>query len=352
MSETAWLYDRLRLALFAPRRFADVLSREHFGLAGLLVAGAAGSAISLAVDLLLVTANGADPGRLVNRFLVDALLVGIRAVVLAAVIGTAVALGLRALLRAEAPSIDQLVTAVSFGMAPLIAAFPIAALAALAPALLGAAVVACAALALRVLYGVAIELRALAPPAAAAVGFVVAVAAASFGFSDLLDHARFVAYAPFPKLAPPLAAPPATGTPWVRAGMSLVIPPEWELMTTTTPGTLAQYQRGHDTLAVVTKAGGPLLSTDEVADRIGETELRGVSDRTSRRDVVRIGDAVVVDDRVVGTYEGSRLAVRQVTTLVGTTGYAVILRAFDPSDPERVLDEAGGIAATWRIARP
>jgi hypothetical protein len=80
--------------------------------------------------------------------------------------------------------------------------------------------------------------------------------------------------------------------------------------------------------------------------------LRGMADRTSRREVVRIGDMLAVDDRHVGVYEGRRIAIRQFTTVRGTSAYALVFRSIEPGDPEATFAEDAAIAATWRLGPP
>jgi hypothetical protein len=349
MSESSWFFEQLRRSLVAPHAFARSLAREHFGLAGIVVALAAGVSLSLGLDLLVIAARDLDPGPFTPRLLTDALFMAGRMAVLVALLGLAVTGVLRLVRRADPPTLDQLVTAASFALAPLLLAFPAALLTAIAPILGRAVAVFAILLGARVLYGLAANLRALMPLPAAALAFAVLAAAAGYGLSDELERARFITYRYLPQLAPPLAAEPATGTLWTRNAMALVVPDRWRAVTSTAAGELGRFETDRDALTIRSARGSGILTASDLADQIALSEVRGMNDRASRRDVVRIGERIVVDDRHVGVYEGRRVAVRQFTTTSGVTAIALVFRSIEPTDAEASLAEDASIAATWRL---
>ena len=351
MSETQWFADQLRLALFRPRRFAASLSREHFGLAAVAVPLAAGASLSLGLDLLVVAARDLDPLLFVPRLLTDALLVSVRAAVVVALLALAGSRALRLVRGDEAPSLAELASALGFALAPLLLVFPVGALAAIAPVLGPLAAVAVLALAARVLYGIAVGVAALLPRALAALAFVVVIVAGGYGMQDQVAHAAFVSYRHLPLLAPPLAAVPTVGTSYDRFGIALSVPERWK-PADTGPGEIARFETDRDSLVATSARGSAILTPGDLADHIALDEVRGMTERTSRRDVVRIGDMIVVDDRHVGTYERRRIALRQFTTVRGMTAYALVFRSIEPDDPERSFAEDAAIAATWRITAP
>lgn len=349
MTESAWFLEQLRRSLFAPRAFARSLAREHFGIAGIVVALSAGASLSLGLDLLVIAARDLDPTTFVPRLLTDALFLAVRMAVLVALLGLAIAGVLRLLRREDAPTLDQLVTAVAFALAPFLLAFPFALLAAIAP-LLGRVVAAVGlVLAARVLYGLAMHLRALVPLPATAIAFAVLAVAGTYGLADQVDRGRFVTYRYLPQLAAPLAAEPARGTLWARSGIALVVPDRWHAASSAVAGEIGRFETDTDVLTVASTRGSAFLTPSDLADRIALAEVRGMNDRTSRRDIVRIGGLIVVDDRHVGIYEGRRIALRQFTTVRGTLAYALVFRSIEPADPERSLAEDASIAATWQV---
>jgi hypothetical protein len=339
----------LRRSLFAPRAFARSLAREHFGIAGIVVALAAGASLSLGLDLLVIAARDLDPGPFVPRLLTDALFLAARVAVLVALLGLAVAGVLRLVRRRDPPTLDQLVTAAAFALAPFLAVFPAALLAAIAPILGRAVAVLVIALGARVLYGLAVHLRALVPLPAAALAFALLAAAGGYGLSDELERARFIAYRFLPQLAPVLAAEPAKGTRWTRNAMALVVPDRWRVVTSTAAGELGRFETDTDSLTIRSARGSGILTPSDLADQIALSEVRGMNDRESRRDVVRIGDRIVVDDRHVGVYEGRRVAIRQFTTTSGTAAFALVFRSIEPNSSEASLAEDASIAATWQL---
>jgi hypothetical protein len=256
---------------------------------------------------------------------------------------------LRALRRGDAPTLDQLVTAVAFALAPLLAAFPVALLAAIAPLLGGLVAVVLLVLAARVVYALVLNLRALVPPAAAVVAFAVLAVAATYGLADQIDRTRFVTYRYLPQLAPELPATAAAGEEWCRGSVVLVVPGRWHAVTSTAAGEIGRFETDRDVLTIRTARGSGILTPGDLADQIALGEVRGMAESAAARDIVRIADRVVVDDRHVGVYEGRRVALRQFTTVRGTLAYALVFRSIEPPDPEASLAEDASIAATWRL---
>lgn len=348
-TELGWFLEQVRLAIVSPRVFARALAREHFGLAGVVVALAAGASLSLALDLLVIASRELDPLPFGPRLVTDAGFLSVRMAVTAALLGLVASGLLRVLRRPDAPSLDQLVTAVAFALAPLVLAFPTALLAATAPLLGPVAAVVGLLLAARVVYGLALNVRALLPLTAAVLTIAALLAAGSFALGDEIARARFITYGHLPQLAPTLAAEPARGNAYSRAGVALTLPERWRQVTSTTAGELARFETDTDVLTVTRARGGAFLTPGDLADEIARSEVRGMAEEVTRRDIVRIGDLVVVDDRHVGRYEGRRIALRQFTTVRGTQAYALVFRSIDPADPERSFAEDASIAATWRV---
>ena len=347
MSGSQWFLEQLRLSLIAPRLFAGSLVREHFGLAGIVVASAAGASLSLGIDLLVIAARDLDPLAFTPRLLTDALFLASRMAVLVALLGVAVSGALRAVRRREPPTIDQLVTAVSFAVAPLLFVFPAAVLAAIAPLLGRAVAVFVILLGLRVLYGLAVHLHTLVPVPAAALAFVLLAGGGVYGLADELERARFVTYRYLPQLAPEFVATPAQGAPWTRNAMALVLPERWRAVATTAE--LGRFETDRDVLTIRSARGSGILTPTDLADQIALPEVRGMNAGTSSRTVVRIGERIVVDDRHVGVYEGRRIALRIFTTTSQTTAFALVFRSIEPGDADASLAEHASIAATWRL---
>jgi len=70
-AETEWQWFRrsIRDSLIRPERFGASLAREHYGLAGVLVALLAGIALSVSVDALVLASKGASVTAFVTRIL-------------------------------------------------------------------------------------------------------------------------------------------------------------------------------------------------------------------------------------------------------------------------------------------
>src|SRR5258708_21328280 len=93
-NETEWQWFRrsIRDSIVRPRLFAASLAREHYGLAGVLVAVIAGIALSVSVDALVIASKGLDPLSFTNRLLTHAALLGARLPIVAARLSGAAAL--------------------------------------------------------------------------------------------------------------------------------------------------------------------------------------------------------------------------------------------------------------------
>src|SRR6185436_5949869 len=59
--ELAWFRGEIWRSLTQPRSFARGLAREHYGLAGVLVAVVAGVSLSIGIDLLVLASKGLSP---------------------------------------------------------------------------------------------------------------------------------------------------------------------------------------------------------------------------------------------------------------------------------------------------
>src|SRR5258708_9989054 len=72
--ETEWQWFRraIRDSLLRPSAFASSLAREHYGLAGVLVALLAGFALSVSVDWLVLASKGLGPVSLAPPILLRA----------------------------------------------------------------------------------------------------------------------------------------------------------------------------------------------------------------------------------------------------------------------------------------
>ncbi|HEY9326236.1 MAG TPA: hypothetical protein VIS26_06675, partial [Candidatus Limnocylindria bacterium] len=59
--ELAWFRAEVLRSLLHPFDFARSLAREHYGLAGVLVAIIAGFALSIAIDAMILTSKSFSP---------------------------------------------------------------------------------------------------------------------------------------------------------------------------------------------------------------------------------------------------------------------------------------------------
>src|SRR6266576_576652 len=117
-TEWQWFRHAIRDSLLRPSAFAASLAREHYGLAGVLVAILAGFALSLSIDALVLAAKGFSVLDYTTRMLIDALLLGMRLAIVAALVSGAVGLFMRLVRHAEL-SMDQAFTALTFALKPL-----------------------------------------------------------------------------------------------------------------------------------------------------------------------------------------------------------------------------------------
>src|SRR5437773_10204561 len=167
--ELAWFRGEIWRALVRPREFAQSLAREHYGLAGVVVALFAGVGLSIGIDLMVLASKGIAPAPYVPRMLIDAALLAVRLAVTAAAVSW-VAFGAVRLARGRHGSLDQLFTALTFSLSPLMIVPLAGALVAVATTsetlALAAAIV--LALVVRVVIGLALNIRSILPPVVAA----------------------------------------------------------------------------------------------------------------------------------------------------------------------------------------
>lgn len=349
--ELAWFRGELWRSLFRPRDFARGLAREHYGLAGVLVAILSGVALSLGIDMLVLASKGLALPNFVSRLLIDAGFLGIRLAISAAVVAWLATTALR-LLRRGAISLDQLYTALTFALAPLLFV-PVPGLLVLvagtsATLAIGAAVV--LALVLRVVAGIALNIRSIVPSAIGAVAFVLVIVLGSLVLSDEITRMRFLGYAIAPQVVPDLVATPASGERAEMLGFDLTVPPGWHNASTGVAGEAARFESSAATLVVARAAGSALSTADSYADQVVGQQLVGVHDTWHERSVERIDGMIVVDDRYGGTYEGRQVAWRQFTAVPRTEGLALVYRIVESKDRDAAFAEAASIAATWHVA--
>lgn len=356
--ELAWFRGEIWRSLVRPRDFAKDLTREHYGIAGVLVALFAGVGLSIGVDLLVLASKDLPAFRFVGRVLTDSVLLGVRLAVTAAVVAWIVYGGIRVMGR-RGGSLDQLFTALTFATAPLILA-PLPALVVAVAATPVTLAIACAIvliLVARVVLGIGINIRAILPPAMAVIVFALVMVLAVLGLGDQANRMRYLAYALAPQLPAGLSttivsdftAAPAAGTRMEMLGYELTLPPGWKNTTTGAIGEAGRFESTDATL-VVARAGGDALSTaDSYADRVAAPLKNGLTNAWQQRSVTRINGVIVVDDRYGGVYEGRALLWRQFTAVPGTQGLALLYRVVEPANAQAALDEAAAIAATWRI---
>ncbi len=352
--ELGWFRAEVVRSVLHPFDFARTLAREHYGLAGVLVALTAGVALSLGTDVLVLASKGLAAWAFVGPILAGAFFLGVRLAIAAAIVAWVASLVLRLLRRPG--SLDQLYTALTFALAPLLLVpIPIALLV-VAPDLLGVTAFAAAvavwllALLARVLAGIALNVRSILPPALAVVAFVVVLVSGWLVLADEVSRLRFVTYALEPRLVPELRAPAATGERFEQVGFELALPPGWKNVTSGNVGEAARFESASATLVVARAQGLALSTADGYATSIGERERQGLDGQWRERDVVRANGLLIVDDRYGGTYLGRPIVVRQFTTVAGRQGLALVYRAVGPADRDAALAEAASIAVTWRVA--
>ena len=351
--ETEWQWFRrsIRDSLLRPRRFAASLAREHYGLAGVLVAILAGIALSLAVDSLVLASKGLRLPDFASRVLIDALLLGARLAIVAAVVSGAVALFMRIVRHADL-SMDQAYTALTFALTPLFLTPVLAAVLAILPESLPVVGVLAVALLLRLVYGLFANLRPLAPLGLAIVAVVIVLASVPIALPDQVSRIEFTALAYQPTLAPPIAAsPPAGGVPVTGDGFTLMLPARWKEVHLGIAGEVARYETDTDVL-VVTRANGSAFATpDSYAENVALPWRRGLDVRSSSRAIERSGDLLLIDDTYRGSVDGRPELLRQFTTVIGSQGLALLFRYIEPKDEALAISESSSIAASWRVRR-
>lgn len=346
--ELAWFRGEVLRSILHPFDFARSLAREHFGLAGVLVALVAGFALAFAIDAMILTSKGFLLFDFLPQVLVDSLFVGVRLAVTVAGVATVGHYAAK-LLRGRELTLDQAFTAFSFALSPLLLAPVAALLVVLAPDLLPLAGAVAALAVVRSIIGLAINLRALLPPALAVVPFVAMLVTSALVTQDLTSRFRFAAYASAPQLVADFVASPMTGTAFEAADFTITLPAGWKNVTSGTQGEAARYQSDIAELRVARAGGVPLGTADSYADTASFAERQGLQSGWRERTVVRINGVVTVDDQYGGTYGGRRMLYRQFTAVPQTRGLALIFHYIEPADERAALAEAASVAATWRI---
>jgi len=348
--ELAWFRGEVLRSLFHPFEFARSLAGERYGLglAGVLVALLAGVGLSIAVDAMLLIAKGFFPLEFLPQVFVDSVFLAIRLAVTVAIVATVGYYAAR-LMRARDLSLEQVFTAFSFALSPLLLA-PIALLLLLlGPELLPVAGAVTVLAVVRAVVGLAINLRALLAPGLAVVLFVVMLATSVLVTPDQVSRIRFAGYAIAPQLVPDFGATPMTGTVFEAADFTITLPAGWRNATSGTRGEAARYESDVAALRVARAGGVPLATADAYADSASIAERQGLVSGWRERSVVRINGVIAVDDRYGGIYEGRRVLYRQFTAVPRTAGLALIFQYIEPASDEAALAEAASIAATWHF---
>jgi hypothetical protein len=345
--ELGWFRSEVFRSIIRPQSFARSLGREHFGLAGVLVALAAGMGLSITVDTLVVAAKGLSPLPSLSRLLFESLLLGVRVDISVAAVGFALYLAAAATRRVEL-TLDQAFNAIAFALSPLIVAPVAAVIATLDPRLLGMAGAVMGLVLLRVLAGLALNLSALLPLSVAALALVLVLAGCAIVLPDQVSRLRMTAYAIAPQLAAPLAAAPAQGKRYEIEGASLTVPEEWAYSVRGRPGEIAHFETPTATLNVMRGQPEAFATMDSFADQMARDERLGFTARRNEREVKSISGLVTVVDRADGTYEGRHIALCQFAIVQRASGVALQFRFFDPPDVEAAFAQAAAIAATWR----
>jgi hypothetical protein len=350
-SEWQWFRRSIRDSLLRPRRFAASLANEHYGLAGVLVALLAGIALSVAVDSLVIASKGLDVPDFASRILIDALLLGVRVAIVAALVSGAVALFMR-LVRHRDVSMDQAYTAITFALTPLLVMPVLAAVLALIPESLPIVGVLMVALLVRILYGLFENVRAQVPFGLALAAVAIVIASVPLALPDQVSRIEFTALAYQPRLAPQLSAsPPADGVAVAGDGFSLVLPARWKEVHLGIAGELARFETDTDVLIVMRTTVGALVTPDGYAETVALPWRRGLDRTSSSRAIVRNGTMVILDDVYKGSVDGRPELLRQLTTVTGIEGMALLFRYIEP-DETKAIAESSSIAATWRMRAP
>lgn len=348
--ELAWFRGEVWRSLFSPRAFAKDLAREHYGIAGVVIAVVAGVALSVGIDLLVLASKGLSISGFLARLGIDAFLLGARLAITAALVAWITSGAVRALNRGRT-SLDQLFTALTFALAPLLLV-PIPAVVAIVATTNETLAIAAAVvllLMIRVVIGIALNVRSILPPAIAVVAFVVVMLLGSFVLSDEISRMRFLGYAIAPQVVPDLAAAPARGQTYDMLGFTITVPDGWKNATSGVSGEAGRFESSTATLSVVRARGAALSTADSYADLVSGPQQVGLKDQWHDRTVERINGVIVVDDRYGGNYEGRQVVWRQFTAVPGAQGLALVYRVVEPADRDAALAEAAAIAATWHI---
>ena len=348
--ELAWFRGEIWRALVRPRDFAQSLAREHYGLAGVVVALFAGVGLSIGIDLMVLASKGIAPGPYVARMVIDAGLLAVRLAVTAAAVSW-IALGAVRLTGRSHGTLDQLFTALTFSLSPLILVPLAGVLVAVATTSETLAVAAAVVLALvvRVLIGLALNIRSILPPLVAALALVIVVVLGAFVLGDQVSRMRFLTYAVAPQIVGQLGAAPATGKHYDMLGFDLTVPAEWQISSGGIAGEAGRFESSSATMRVLRARGAALSTADSYADIVSAPERVGVKDLWQIRSVTSINGVVIVDDQYGGTYEGRHVLWRQFTAVPGGQGLALLYRVVEPANDQAALDEAASIAATWHI---
>lgn len=348
-SEWQWFRRSIRDSLIRPRRFAASLAKEHYGIAGVLVAILAGMALSVSVDALVLAAKGFSVPDFFSRVLIDALLLGVRLAIVAALVSAAVALFMR-LVRHTELSMDQTFTALTFALTPLLVTPVLAAALAILPESLPIVGILAVALLVRLVYGLFANIRPLAPLALAIAAVTIVLASVPLTLPDQVSRIEFTALAYHPDLAPAIVAtPPAGGSAVSGDGFELILPSRWTEVHLGIAGELARYETDTDVLVVMRASGSPLVTPDSYAENVALAWRRGLDRTSSSRSIVRSADLVIIDDTYRGAVDGRPELLRQFTTVVGTQGMALLFRYIEPPDETRALAESASIASSWRV---
>jgi hypothetical protein len=347
--ELGWFRSEVIRSVIRPQSFSRSLAREHFGLAGVLVALAAGMGLSITVDTLVVAAKGLSPLPSLSRLLIESFLLGVRVDVSVAAVAFALYLAASVTRRVEL-TLDQSFNAIAFALSPIIVAPVAAVIATLDPGLLGVAGVVMGLILVRVLAGLTLNLHALLPLPVAALALALVLAGCAIVLADQVSRVRMTAYAIAPQLAAPLAAAPTQGKRYEIEGMSLTVPEEWVYSVRGSPGEVAHFETPTATLNVMRGRVEAFATMDSFADQMATDERLGFAARRNQREVVSISGLVTVADRADGAYEGRHIALCQFAIVQRATGVALQFRFFDPPDVAAAFAQAAAIAATWQLS--
>lgn len=349
--ELGWLRREVVRSITHPRSFAKSLATEHFGVAGVLVVVAAGVALSLAIDALVLAVQGISPTSFFARLMYESFLLGARLAISVAVVAVVVLVGTW-LTRQRDVTLDQSFNAIAFAFAPLIVAPLPALLGFIDPTFLLVAGIILLLIGVRAFAGLLLNLRAILPLPVAALALVLALVSGWLVLGDQVSRVRMTAYAVAPQLAAPLRATPAQGKRYDLQGATITVPDEWAYSVRGVAGEIAHFETASATLNVMVSQAEDLTTMDSFADKIARGERLGFSATRDERSIETINGLVAIDDRADGTYSGRHIALRQFAIVVKTDGMALQFRFFDPPDVDAAFAQAAAIAATWRIGAP